>query len=136
MLALCIASHHSGLIDCISADSGKYGVDMFTRRMNKAGEKTHLEEVIRAAILARTEELQPFRELTVKSVRKPDAANRHVRFDERGWETGRLRSVSAPVLDSTPLLENTLYVCREASLLRAGELSLPTKQFYTNLFYL
>jgi RNA-directed DNA polymerase len=25
-----------------------------------------------------------FRELTVKSVRKPDAGNRHVRFDERG----------------------------------------------------
>ena len=31
----------------------------------------------------------PLRELAVKSVGKPDAGNRHVRFDERGWETGR-----------------------------------------------
>jgi CRISPR-associated endonuclease/helicase Cas3 len=60
MLALCIASHHSGLIDCISADSGRYGEDTFDRRMNKAGDKTHLEEVIQAAdpaILARANEL-------------------------------------------------------------------------------
>ncbi len=27
--------------------------------------------------------------LTVKPVGKPDARNGHVRFDERGWETGR-----------------------------------------------
>ena len=27
--------------------------------------------------------------LAVKPVGKPDAGNRHVRFDERGWETGR-----------------------------------------------
>ena len=27
--------------------------------------------------------------LTVKPVGKPDAGNPHVRFDERGWETGR-----------------------------------------------
>jgi len=31
--------------------------------------------------------LGPFRELTVKSVGKPDAGNPHVRFDERGRET-------------------------------------------------
>jgi hypothetical protein len=38
----------------------------------------------------------------MKPVGKPDAGNPHVRFDERGWETGR-RSASAPApsLDST-----------------------------------
>jgi hypothetical protein len=35
----------------------------------------------------------------VKSVGKPDAVAPHVRFDERGWETGL--HANAPVLDST-----------------------------------
>ena len=41
--------------------------------------------------------------LTVKPVGKPDAGNRHVRFDERGWETERCRmaQATAPLLDST-----------------------------------
>ena len=50
--ALCIASHHSGLIDCLDAD----GEDNFARRMRKAQEKTHLDEVVALAepvILAR-----------------------------------------------------------------------------------
>ncbi len=42
-LALCVASHHSGLIDCLDAD----GEDIFTRRMEKSDEKTHLEEAKR-----------------------------------------------------------------------------------------
>jgi len=39
----------------------------------------------------------------VKSVGKPDAGNRHVRFDERGGETGRLPVGfgTALLLDST-----------------------------------
>ena len=37
--------------------------------------------------------------LKVKSVGKPDAVAPHVRFDERGWETGL--NATAPVLDST-----------------------------------
>jgi len=37
--------------------------------------------------------------LVVKPVGKPDAGDPHVRFDERGWETG-LRA-TAPILDST-----------------------------------
>src|SRR5713226_1750345 len=42
------------------------------------------------------------RESTVKPVGKPDAGNSHVRFDERGWETGRrFAPVLAPILDST-----------------------------------
>jgi hypothetical protein len=37
-----------------------------------------------------------------KSVGKPDAGDLHVRFDERGTETGRaVSSVPAPFLDST-----------------------------------
>jgi hypothetical protein len=39
----------------------------------------------------------------VKPVGEPDAGDRHVRFDERGWETGRCRMAQAvaPILDST-----------------------------------
>ena len=39
----------------------------------------------------------------VKPVGEPDAGDRHVRFDERGWETERCRmaQVTAPILDST-----------------------------------
>ena len=39
------------------------------------------------------------RGLCENSVGKPDAGNRHVRFDERGRETGRIGT--APFLDST-----------------------------------
>jgi hypothetical protein len=41
--------------------------------------------------------------LSVKPVEKPDAGNPHVRFDERGRETGRCRTAqaTAPFLDST-----------------------------------
>ena len=40
--ALCIASHHSGLIDCLDVT----GEDTFKKRMHKAKEKTHLDEVV------------------------------------------------------------------------------------------
>src|SRR3954462_739021 len=41
--------------------------------------------------------------LAVKPVGQPDAGNPHVRFDERGRETGccRMAQATAPVLDST-----------------------------------
>ena len=39
ILALCIASHHSGLINCLTADSTSTGEDAFTKRTSKA--KTH-----------------------------------------------------------------------------------------------
>jgi hypothetical protein len=41
--------------------------------------------------------------LAVKPVGEPDAGNRHVRFDERGWETERCRMAQAVarILDST-----------------------------------
>lgn len=43
IMSLCIASHHSGLIDCLAPD----GVDVFTKRMQKPGDKTHFIEVER-----------------------------------------------------------------------------------------
>lgn len=46
IMALCIASHHSGLIDCLTLSVGKPAEDVFTKRMNKLGEKTHLSEVL------------------------------------------------------------------------------------------
>lgn len=49
VLALCIASHHSGLIDCVGAAPASFGEDLFTRRMHKATQQTHLDEVQRLA---------------------------------------------------------------------------------------
>ena len=40
ILALCVASHHSGLIDCLKTSGG----NSFVARMNKEDEKTHLTE--------------------------------------------------------------------------------------------
>jgi CRISPR-associated endonuclease/helicase Cas3 len=45
MLALCIASHHSGLIDCLTPS----GDDSFGARMNKRVGKTHLDEACASA---------------------------------------------------------------------------------------
>ncbi len=45
ILALCIASHHSGLIDCLTSSPTEPVTDGFTRRMGKSEEKAHLEEV-------------------------------------------------------------------------------------------
>lgn len=42
ILSLCIASHHSGLLDCISPE----GVDTYSKRMAKIEEKTHINEVL------------------------------------------------------------------------------------------
>ncbi|WP_136079709.1 CRISPR-associated helicase Cas3' [Pontiella desulfatans] len=45
ILALCLVSHHSGLIDCLS--SGDDGIkDSFTGRINKPDNKTHRTEVM------------------------------------------------------------------------------------------
>lgn len=60
IVALCVASHHSGLIDCIAADESRFGEDGFTKRMNKSEEKTHLDEAKMAAdqtVLTRCTEL-------------------------------------------------------------------------------
>jgi CRISPR-associated endonuclease/helicase Cas3 len=60
ILALCIASHHSGLIDCIGGDASNFGQAVFPRRMSKAQDKTHLHEVLSVAdkeLIARCDEL-------------------------------------------------------------------------------
>jgi CRISPR-associated endonuclease/helicase Cas3 len=44
ILALCIASHHSGLIDCLSSDARSFGEDAFGRRINKGDSRTHFDE--------------------------------------------------------------------------------------------
>lgn len=44
-IALCIVSHHSGLIDCLTPD----GEDGFTKRMQKSIELTYYEEVLKNA---------------------------------------------------------------------------------------
>lgn len=41
LLALCVVSHHSGLIDCLEPE----GTDAFGKRIRKLDEKTHLAEV-------------------------------------------------------------------------------------------
>ncbi|KNZ34030.1 MAG: CRISPR-associated protein [Methylibium sp. NZG] len=46
LLALCIASHHSGLIDCLTSDATSTGNDNFGRRIGKGREKTHVEEAL------------------------------------------------------------------------------------------
>lgn len=43
ILALCIASHHSGLIDCLTPS----GQNNFKRRMEKTDENTHKDEALR-----------------------------------------------------------------------------------------
>jgi len=60
ILSLCIASHHSGLIDCLSSDTNSLGEDIFGKRMNKGDERTHLKEALAkadASILSRVKEL-------------------------------------------------------------------------------
>lgn len=42
ILSICIAGHHSGLIDCIDPD----GNNVFKKRMDKSNDKCHFDEVI------------------------------------------------------------------------------------------
>jgi len=67
VLSLCIASHHSELLDCISAD----GVDKYSKRMTKIEEKTHFREVlgkisdeVRANIAAQLQSEELFKSAT------------------------------------------------------------------------
>ena len=48
VLSLCIASHHSGLIDCL----GIGGEDTFDKRMRKSNERTHIDQAIKLADVA------------------------------------------------------------------------------------
>lgn len=46
VFSLCIASHHSGLIDCLSSDANRPVEDNFTRRINKPDTRSHCREAI------------------------------------------------------------------------------------------
>ncbi|MCX5724141.1 MAG: CRISPR-associated helicase Cas3' [Nitrospirae bacterium] len=45
-LALCIASHHSGLINCLSSDTNSCVEDIFTRRIGKRDDRSHFREAM------------------------------------------------------------------------------------------
>ncbi len=49
ILALCLASHHSGLIDCLKSGVNSPVEDAFTKRMKKADQRTHHTEVLSKA---------------------------------------------------------------------------------------
>mgnify|MGYP000445095103 FL=1 len=49
ILATCVASHHSGLIDCLTSIPGQPTEDGFARRMGKLDAKTHLKEALEKA---------------------------------------------------------------------------------------
>lgn len=60
ILALCIASHHSGLIDCLTSAPNHSVEDAFSKRMGKLDSRTHLSEALDKAdesILSRYREL-------------------------------------------------------------------------------
>lgn len=46
IFSLCIASHHSGLIDCLLSDANRPVEDNFTRRINKPDNRSHCREAI------------------------------------------------------------------------------------------
>jgi CRISPR-associated endonuclease/helicase Cas3 len=46
VFSLCIASHHSGLINCLSSDANRPVEDNFTRRINKPDTHAHYREAV------------------------------------------------------------------------------------------
>ena len=84
ILSLCIASHHSGLIDCLSSDTRSFGEDRFTKRIKKSDDRTHLQEAI--AKMDNTITVR-FRELVnnpdvIKSIK--ESISKIMRREERG----------------------------------------------------
>ncbi|MGE3298404.1 MAG: CRISPR-associated helicase Cas3' [Porticoccaceae bacterium] len=68
ILSLCVASHHSGLIDCLAMSAGQSAQDTFSKRMRKADERTCLNEVLEKAdaeLLARARALMANPETTL-----------------------------------------------------------------------
>lgn len=60
ILALCIASHHSGLIDCLQPDEAEDGKTHFGRRMGKPDDKTNFDECCQnahSAVMERARQL-------------------------------------------------------------------------------
>jgi len=77
-LALCVASHHSGLIDCLDVD----GNNAFSRRMEKEDSKTHRQEAqnhIDSSVRARIDELLAHPELLlpfIEALKKIESSSR------------------------------------------------------------
>lgn len=66
IFALCIASHHSGLIDCLGMSAGQEATDTFSKRMQKADALTYLAEArakMDATVQARLRQLLAMPEL-------------------------------------------------------------------------
>ena len=87
VLAICVASHHSGLIDCIAGDADRFGTDAFSKRMSKAQDETRLVEALKAgdaAIVGRCAELLNDPSLA----RACDFAAYSVLFDGKPVEVG------------------------------------------------
>jgi CRISPR-associated endonuclease/helicase Cas3 len=80
VLALCVASHHSGLIDCVGGDASNFGQAIFPRRMSKAHDKTHLDEVLRMAdvkLIERCDELLSSLAMSAAFVSRLDRIGQH-----------------------------------------------------------
>jgi len=87
ILALCIVSHHSGLIDCLSMPIGKPAEDMFTKRINKSNNKTFLPEALSKAdkqlivaahdLMKRPEITQAFQDWIAKVITNTPGETQH-----------------------------------------------------------
>ncbi|MDR1873692.1 MAG: CRISPR-associated helicase Cas3' [Synergistaceae bacterium] len=107
MLSLALASHHSGLIDCLKPD----GTDNFTLRMEKSDRKTHLAEArakFPEAVRRRVDEL-----LEEPGLREPlKASLRKLRDQEKKHDPASGNSFGkARALFKTGLLLRMLFSC-------------------------
>lgn len=78
ILALCIASHHSGLIDCLTPD----GENNFSRRMAKPEKKCHLKEAEISAdrkIISTAKRILEDENLTILLIKKIKGIYRHTK---------------------------------------------------------
>lgn len=109
VLALCIASHHSGLIDCLTSLPGKPAEDGFTQRMGKPDSKTNLKETLSKAdpaLLAEARRLLSLPQTTsafqlwIKQV-----------FDQAPGDTPEAKRTSPVVQQQIGLLVRALFSC-------------------------
>jgi len=109
ILALCVASHHSGLIDCLTTIPGKPTEDGFTKRMDKPDSKTNLKEVLAKASPALLAEAR-------RSLGQPQttaAFQRWVKqlFDKAPGDTPEAKQNSPVVQQQIGLLVRALFSC-------------------------
>ncbi len=120
ILALCIASHHSGLIDCLD----KEGKDKFSLRMKKCDTKTHLQEATRNAdrlIIQRADTL-----LGLDLVKTMFSAIRKVADFSKQTSAGEL---PIPDMFNLGLFTRFLFSCLvDADRINSAEFEMPYKQ--------